>query len=238
MNIQGKIALVTGANRGIGAALVRAFLNHGIGKVYATARDLASLPGFGDNRVVPIQLDITKPSEVERAVQQAGAVDILCNNAGVLNYNTILSASSSELAADMEVNYYGTVRMIQAFAPQIVNNGGGVIVNIISVLGLAPISGMAGYSVSKSALFSATLAARAALKSKKVDVIGVYPGPIDTDMASNMTMPKASVAETADEIVLGIVAGQEDIYPDPTSKQVSTLWSSNPKGVEQYFASL
>ncbi|MDE1900571.1 MAG: SDR family oxidoreductase [Alphaproteobacteria bacterium] len=238
MNIQAKTVLVTGANRGMGAELVRSFLKQGAGKVYAAARTTSSLPDFGDARVVPVQLDITNPAEISAAAQQVGAIDILYNNAGVMHYSDIMTASTAELAADMDVNYYGTVRMMQAFAPVIEKNGGGIIANTISVLGLAPIAAMGGYSVSKSALFSATLAARKVLKPKNINVIAVYPGPIATDMTAGLEMPKASAADTAAEIVKGIIAGQEDVYPDPTSKQVSALWGSNPKSVEQYFASL
>lgn len=238
MNIQGKTVLITGANRGIGAALVRAFLKHGIGKVYAAARNPSSLPDFKDARVVPVQLDITKASEVTAAAQKIGAVDILVNNAGIMTFSGVLTASSADLAADMEVNYFGTIRIIQAFAPLIEKQGGGVIANISSIVGLAPLPVIAGYSASKAALFSATQAARIALKPKKIEVIGIFPGPIDTDLAKNLPIDKASPVDAAEEMVRGIIAGQEDIYPDPTSKHLSTLWSSNPKGLEQFFAKM
>jgi NAD(P)-dependent dehydrogenase (short-subunit alcohol dehydrogenase family) len=238
LSLEGKSVLVTGANRGIGAALVRAFLKQGAGKVYAAARISSSLPDFGDKRIVPVRLDITKAAQINAAADQIGALDVLVNNAGVMHYNGILTATDADLAADMDVNYYATVRMMQAFAPLIDKRGGGVIVNVASVVSLAPVPVMSGYSASKAALFSATLAARAALKAKNIKVIGVYPGPIDTDLAKDLPLSKAPVGDTANEIVAGLIAGAEDIYPDPTAKQVSSLWSGNPKGLEQYFATL
>jgi NAD(P)-dependent dehydrogenase (short-subunit alcohol dehydrogenase family) len=236
MNIEGKSVLVTGANRGIGAALVRAFLKHGVGKVYAAARDPSSLPNFEDIRVTPVQIDVTKSAEVNAAANKMGAIDILVNNAGIMTFANILSASSDELAMDMDVNYYGTLRVMQAFTPLIEKQGGGAIVNIVSIVGLAPPPAISGYSASKAALFSATQAARSTLKPKKIEVFGVFPGPIDTDLAKNLPFDKASPVETAENIVKGIIGGQEDIYPDPTSNQLSSLWNSNPKGLEQFFA--
>ncbi|TCL06328.1 SDR family oxidoreductase [Sodalis ligni] len=238
MNIQEKSVLITGANRGIGAEIVRAFLKYGIGKVYAGVRTLSSLPDFNDARVIPVQLDITKPDDVSAAARQIDAVDILLNNAGIMNYTSILTATTAELSADMDVSYYGTVRMMQAFAPLMEKRGGGVIANVVSVVGLASVPGIEGYSASKAALFSATQAARTALKSKNIRVIGVFPGPIDTDMAKNLPLDKASPADAAEDIVKGIIADQEDIYPDPTSKQLSVLWGGNPKGLEQFFAAM
>jgi NAD(P)-dependent dehydrogenase (short-subunit alcohol dehydrogenase family) len=209
-----------------------------VGQVYAAARVLSSLPDFGDERVVPLRLDFTKPAQIHAAADQIGALDVLVNNAGVMHYTGILTATDADLAADMDVNYYGSVRMMQAFAPLLEKRGGGLIVNVASVLSLAPVPGISGYSASKAALFSATLSARAALKSRRIKVIGVYPGPIDTDLAKDLPLDKASVEDTANEIVQGVSGGAEDIYPDPTSKQVSSLWSGNPKGLEQYFATL
>jgi len=151
MDIKGKTILVTGANRGIGASLVKSLLKNGAGKVYAAARTPASLPDFGDKRVVPLKLDITKPADVAAAAKTTGAVDVLINNAGIANGGDIFADVQS---ADMDVNYYGTTRMVQAYAPLLEKQGGGVIANVISMVGLASIPYLAGYSASKAALFS------------------------------------------------------------------------------------
>ncbi len=238
MDIRKKTVLITGANRGIGAALVRAFLKHGAGKVYAGARNPAQLPDFNDARVVPLELDVTKPSQVEAAAAKASDVDILINNAGAMKAAGIFTASASDMAADMEVNFYGTVRMMQAFVPVLEKRGQGLIANVASVVSLASVPAIAGYSASKAALFSATQAARTELRAKNIKVTGIFPGPIDTDLAKNLTLDKATPDHAAEEIVTGILGDQEDIYPDPTAKQVSGLWGANPKGLEQYFAAL
>ncbi len=238
MNIQGKTVFVTGANRGIGAELVSAFLRHGAGKVYAGARDPQALRDYGDDRVVAVQLDVTKPESVHAAAQKIGELDILVNNAGVMNDNTILTATFAELMTDMDVNYYGTVRVLQTFSPLMGKKEVGVIANVLSVLALAPMSQTAGYSASKAALLSATQAARAILKPQNINVVGIFPGPIDTDMASDRHAEKTSPTVAAEEIVKGLLEDREDIYPDPVSVQVSRFWESNPKGLEHHFATL
>jgi len=238
MDIGKKTVLVTGANRGIGAALVRAFLKHGAGKVYAASRNVAALPDFADSRVTPLELDITKASQIAAAAKQAGDVDILINNAGVMKFGTVLTATPDDLVADMDVNYFGTLAVTRAFVPVLEKQGGGLIANVISVVGLAPLWPAAGYSASKAALFSATQAARVALKEKNIAVTAIFPGPIDTDLAADLKLDKAAPADAAKDIVRGIIAGEEDIYPDPTSKKLSGLWGTNPKALEQFFAAL
>lgn len=238
MDLKSKIVLITGANRGIGAELVKAFLKHDVEKVYAAARNLSSLPDFNDPRVVPLKLDITDKGDVAAAINKVVQIDILVNNAGVMTYNNVVTSSIEALAADMDVNYYGTLRVTQAFTPLIEKRGGGAIVNLNSIVSYAPPLGITAYSASKAALFSATQAQRAILKSKNIEVIGVYPGPIDTDLAKDLPLEKASVVETAENIVKGLAEGQEDIYPDPTSSKLAQLWGTNPKGLEQFFANM
>ncbi|ABR90712.1 Uncharacterized conserved protein [Janthinobacterium sp. Marseille] len=238
MNMQGKSVLVTGANRGIGAALVRALLKQDVSKVYAAARNPSALPDFGDARVVPLQIDVTNPDEVKAAAGKISSLDVLINNAGIMTFAHVLSATPEELAADMDVNYYGTLRVTQAFLPLIEKQGGGAIVNLVSIAGLASVAAISGYSASKAALFSATQAMRIALKAKNIEVIGVFPGPIDTDLAKDLPLDKASADETVDNIVNAIIAGSEDIYPDPTSFPLSDLWKTDPKGLEKFFANM
>ncbi len=232
-----KTAFVSGANRGIGKAIVEALLKQGAQKIYASARNIKDL-AFSDARVVPVQLDITNHESIQKAVALAHDIDLLINNAGALSFGGIVSGGPDALHNDMLVNYFGTLHMVQAFAPALEKKEGGIIANIISIVGLAPIAGIGGYSASKAALASATQALRTELKSKNISVHGIFPGPIDTDMAKEFDMPKTSPAVTADNILAGIAAGHEDIFPDPMSTELSQLWAKDPKGLEKQFASM
>lgn len=238
MKLDNKTVLVSGANRGIGKSLVEALLKQNVKKVYATARNLSDLGIFNDPRVVAIQLDITNREHIRNAVAKASDVNVLINNAGALSFAGVVTGEPEALARDMEVNYFGTLSMVNGFAPVIEKNGGGAIANVISIVGLAAMAGIGGYSASKAALFSATQAMRAELKAKNISVHGIFPGPIDTDMAKEFTMDKASPQSTAQKIVEGIIAGQEDIFPDPMSANLSELWAKNPKELERQFASM
>jgi len=236
MKLDNKNIIVTGANRGIGAAIVRELLKHKVDKVYAAARKTENLPDFGDKRVVPLALDITNSKQVATAVDKARDVHVLINNAGTANFASIVDGAPEVVASDMNTNYYGTLAMIRAFAPVLQKNGKGTIANVSSVVGLAPMAIIGGYSASKAALHSATQAARAELAGRGIHVAGIYPGPIDTDMARDFDMPKASPESTAHAIVAGIIAGDDYIFPDPMSKQVGALWGHDPQALEKQFA--
>ncbi len=236
MKIENKNILVTGANRGIGAAIVRELLKHKVGKVYTAARNVKNLPDFGDKRVVPLAIDITDSRQVADAAKQAKDVNVLINNAGRIAFASIIDGQSDQIAADMNTNYSGTLGMMQAFAPVLQKNGQGVIANVVSIVGLAPMAMIGGYSASKAALHSATQAARIELASRNIHVIGIYPGPIDTEMASDFPIAKTSPAVTAQAIVAGIIEGKDYIFPDPMSEQVGTLWEHDPKALEKQFA--
>jgi NAD(P)-dependent dehydrogenase (short-subunit alcohol dehydrogenase family) len=238
MKLENKTILVTGANRGIGKALVEALLKYPVSRIYAAARKTENLPEFGDNRVVPLKLDITDLDLVKKAAAQAQDVDLLINNAGVATFVSVLSGETDALKYDMAVNYLGTVNMVRSFVPVLEKRGGSAIANIISVVGLASFAASGGYCASKAALFSATQAIRAELKPKGIFVHAIFPGPIDTDMARNLDIQKTGAGVTAENIVKGIVAGQEDIFPDPMAVQWGELWSKDPKGLERQFASL
>jgi NAD(P)-dependent dehydrogenase (short-subunit alcohol dehydrogenase family) len=237
MKLDNKTVFVSGANRGIGKAIVDALLKQKVKKIYAGARKVEDLPKFGDSRVVPIALDITNRAQIQKASQIAGDVEVVINNAGVLSNAGVVSGAPEMLMRDMEVNYFGTLSMVHAFVPVLEKNGGGAIANVISIVGLAPMAGIGGYSASKAALFSATQAMRSELKAKKISVHGIFPGPIDTDMARGFDIQKTSAKQTAENIVAGIIAGQEDIFPDPMSADVGKLWAKDPKGLERQFSS-
>ncbi len=238
MKLDHKTILVSGANRGIGKAIVESLLKQPVKKVYAAARNVADLPDFGDARVVPLALDITNRAQIEAATKLAADIDVLINNAGVLSFAGVVEGEEDALARDMEVNYFGTLSMVRAFVPVIAKQGGGAIANVSSVVGLASMAGIGGYSASKAALFSATQAMRAELKAKNISVHGIFPGPIDTDMARGFEIDKTSPSITAGNILAGLIAGIEDIFPDPMSAQVGEMWTKDPKALERQFAEM
>ena len=235
MKIENTTAFVTGANRGIGKALVEALLDGGAKKVYATARDVAKLP-FTDPRVVKVQLDVTDADSVAAATQGVGDVDLLINNAGVNAASTAFGDIAGH-RSDLEVNYFGVLRVSQALAETIKANKG-AIVNLNSLVSLASMAPIASYSVSKAASHSLTLSLRAELAQFGVSVLGVYPGPIDTDMAKDMPMDKATPADAAAAILAGIETGETHITPDDMSREVVPTWKTNPIAIEESFASM
>jgi NAD(P)-dependent dehydrogenase (short-subunit alcohol dehydrogenase family) len=242
LQVQGRVALVTGANRGIGRALVEALLERGARKVYAAARKpeaLAELVAASEGRVVALRLDITNGTEVQRAAAQADDVDLLINNAGVVGHAFAAFGDGAWLDAgrqEFETNVLGTLRVSQAFAPVLAQHGGGAIANISSVAGLVGFPPLMTYSSSKAALHSITQTTRQLLRGQGTFVAGVYPGPVDTDMAAEITVPKASAASAAHAILDGLEQGLEEIYPDPFAVESGDVYAVNPKGLEQRFA--
>jgi NAD(P)-dependent dehydrogenase (short-subunit alcohol dehydrogenase family) len=237
MKIEGSIALVTGANRGLGKALVAALVEAGAAKVYAAARDVRQVLADG-SRVVPIALDTTKPDQIAAAARQASDLTLLINNAGVLTSYNVLTTTQAELDADFRTNVHGTLAVIKAFLPVLERAlGGATIVNVLSLASLASVPPMGGYSASKAAAYSITQALRAELKAKRIDVLAALPGPIDTDMVKQLALPKTSTAETAAGLLAGIERGEEEIFPDPMARQMSALWNTSPKDFERTFAS-
>ena len=230
--LSGKTVLVTGANRGIGAALVQRLLKTGATKIYAAARNPAALPDFGDARVVPVALDLTDTATIADAVKAAPDVDVLLNNAGIATFAHLSDSTAEEIARDMDTNYYGTLNVVRGFLPQFQARHAGTIVNVISVVGLTPAPILGGYSASKAALQSATQTLRASLKGSGISVLGVYPGPIDTDMARDLPFDKASPESTADLIVKGIEAGETYIFPDPTSQHIGQIWATDGRALD------
>ena len=238
MKVKNSVVLVSGANRGIGRELVKALVNQGAKKVYATARDINSLPSFDSGIVVPIALDVTQPVSVAQAAESASDVNILINNAGVLDFGDILSVSDEQIKRNFDVNFHGTLSMVRAFTPVITKNGEGAIVNLLTLLSLASMPGLSAYNASKAAAWSLHLSLRASLAETSIDVYGVFPGAVDTDMLAGVEMPKTSPAEVANAIVRGIIDKREDIFPDPMSTEVYAAWSKDHKAVEKQFAQM
>lgn len=228
--------LVSGANRGIGAATVRELLKTDVKKVYAAARKPGSLPDFGDARVVPLALDITDEASVTAAARTAADVDVLINNAGTAVFAGFLESPTELIEGDMNTNYYGTLRVIRAFTPLLTARGSGVIANVVSVVGLTSAPGLAGYSASKAALQSLTQTLRVNLKTLGVKVLGIYPGPIDTDMARDIPMDKTSPEQAAAEIVRGVAEGETYIFPDPVAKHIGALWEKDGRTLDTALA--
>lgn len=241
MKIQGSIALVTGANRGIGRALVAQLLTAGAAKVYAGARnsaDLEAVRALDPARVVPLRLDITKPADIAAAAATAADTTLLINNAGVLGSGSVLSSPEDAIRQDMEVNYFGTLALSRAFAPVLEGNGGGALVNLLSVVSFVSMPGIGGYNASKAAAWSLTQSLRAELAQRNISVFSVFPGPIDTDMAKDIPLEKTPPSTVAEEVLAAIEAEQEDVFPDPMSKEVYSGWAADHKAVERQFAAM
>jgi NAD(P)-dependent dehydrogenase (short-subunit alcohol dehydrogenase family) len=231
ITIANKTVLVTGANRGIGKALVEEALNRGAMRVYAGTRQPLAHP---DKRVTPLTLDVTNADQIQAAVGGVESLDILINNAG-LAFNDDLSDRAA-LERHLAVNLFGTYGVTQAFLPSLTRSRG-AIVNILSVAALAALPIIPAYSISKAAAFSLAQSLRALLAGRGVKVHVVLPGPVDTDMARGIEVPKASPESVAQAIFDGVEKGEEDIFPDPMSQSLAESWRSGAvKALERQFA--
>jgi NAD(P)-dependent dehydrogenase (short-subunit alcohol dehydrogenase family) len=236
--IEGTVALVTGASRGIGRALTEALLSRGAKKVYAAARDLDTLRELRDERIVPLQLDVTNPDQVRAAATAAPDVELLFSNAGVqLAIGLEGDGVVDQARREMEVNYFGPLQLLVHLAPAVGRHDGAVI-NVGSTAGLTAVPAIATYSASKAALHSLTQAARALLASQGTSVFGVYPGPVDTDMTRGVALPKTPARDVASAILDGVEAGREDIFPDAFSAGFGQQFESSPKASERQFAAI
>lgn len=240
METSGTVAFVTGANRGIGSALVTALLERGASKVYATARqdaDLVHLTALDTNRVVPIRLDVTDTRRLEQVAREAHDVKILFNNAGVLDFGSVLDAPASAFKRNFDVNCFGLLHTTRAFAPVLTGQRGAV-VNILTLVALASMPGLGVYNASKAAAWSLTQSMRGDLAKQHVKVFSVFPGAVDTDMLKGVAMPKTAPHEVASAVLDGIEADAEDIFPDPMAKQLYSQWASDHKSIEHQFAAM
>ena len=233
MKVSNKNVLVTGANRGIGRAIVEELLSKDVAKVYAAARRTESLPDFGDDRVVPLQLDITVPEQVRKAASIASDVDLLINNAGVLSIGGLLESPLEEIQHDMNVNYFGTLDVVREFVPVLEKRPEAALANVVTIAAFVNFPGLGGYSASKAALWSLSQGIRIELAPKGIAVHTVNPGPIDTDMTRDLPYDKASARDTAADTVAGIENGDADIFPDVGSRQMFDVWSGDYRQLEQ-----
>ena len=238
--IEGKVILITGANRGIGKALASKALELGAKKVYATARDeskLAEVKALDSDRVVTLTLDVTNQEQVSAAAQAASDVEIVINNAGMGTGAQLMSDDVVEKSKlEMDANFYGPMRMGMAFAPILKANGGGAIANVLSVAGLVNFPFAPTYSTSKAAGHSLTQGQRAVLAGQNTLVCGIYPGPIDTDMTAGMTVEKGSTEEVAVAVFEGLAQGTEEIFTDNMARGLAQGMKADAKAVEKSIA--
>lgn len=212
-----RIALVTGANRGLGRRFVQALLDRGAAKVYAGARnpDAVDVPG-----AVPVRLDITDPAQVASAAELASDVQLLVNNAGSGTYSRLLTGDLSDIRLEMETHYFGTLAMARAFAPVLAANGGGAMANVLSVLSWVTVPAADAYSAAKAAELSLTNALRIGLADQKTLVTALHVGYMDTDMAAHVTAPKSDPLVIANLFLDGIEADQPEVVADDLSRTV------------------
>ena len=218
MSIYGKTVLVTGANRGIGQALVTEALARGVQRVYAGTRGSLVHP---DRRVTPLRLDVTSDAQIRAAAEQIGSLDILVNNAGVALYDDLTERAALEQS--LAVNLFGTWGVTEAFLPLLTRSAGSI-VNNVSVMALAPLPLTPAYAISKAAAFNLTQSLRALLAGRGVRVHAVLTGPTDTDMTRGFEIPKASPESVARAIFDGVENGEEDIFPDPMTQSIAEAW--------------
>ena len=233
MTIADKTVLVTGANRGIGRALVEEALNRGAKRVYAGARQPVT---HGDGRVTPLTLDVTNAAQVQRAVDEVDSLDILINNAGVALYDDL--SDRAVLERHLAVNLFGAYGVTQAFLP-LLTGSKGAIVNNLSANALAPLPLIPAYSISKAAAFNMTQSLRVLLAARGVRVHAVLTGLVDTDMTRGLDIPKAAPDTVARGIFDGVENGQEEIFPDPMSESLAQSWRGGAaKALERQYAAL
>ena len=230
MNIANKTILITGANRGIGWALVNEALKRGAKKVYAGTRGSLQVP---DERVTPISLDVTSHSEIQRAADRVDTLDVLINDAGISLQDDL--SNPSMIHQHLAVNCFGLVNVTRAFSPLLTQSKGAV-VNILSLASIASVPFSPAYAISKAAAFSATQSLRMLLARKGVTVQAVFPGPVDTDMTRDLALPKASAESVAVAIFDGLQNGDEDIFPDSMSQSIAEAWRTGVvKALERQF---
>ncbi|MDH5392080.1 MAG: SDR family NAD(P)-dependent oxidoreductase [Gammaproteobacteria bacterium] len=241
-DLKDKIALVTGANRGIGEAYVLHLLQAGAKTIYAAARDLDNLtPLLARNPQVikPVLLDVTNAEHIKALATQIPALDILINNAGIANACSLSADNALQIAhTEMETNYFGPLQLTQALLALLKKSPLAAVINVSSIAGISSFPMMGPYSASKAALHSFTQGLRIELAADKIQVLGVYPGPIDTRMTEAFEMDKPKPSQVAERSFMALDNGELDVMPDDFSAQMYAAFLNHPHELEKAFAQM
>lgn len=236
MNVEGRNILITGANRGIGAAFVEDAKRRGAATIYAAARDIDSITATGVER---IRLDVTDPAQIAAAAAAAGDVHVLVNNAGISTNTPLITGDEENIRREMDTNFYGPLRMIRAFAPALARNGGGAIVNVVSALSwfTTPMAG--AYSASKAAAWSLADSARLELAGQGTHVVAVHMGLVDTDMSDGIPGPKVAAIDVARVALDAVESGAQEVLADDWAAFIKAGLDLDPaERYERIFAAL
>ncbi|GAA2127414.1 SDR family oxidoreductase [Streptomyces synnematoformans] len=225
LRIDGAVALVTGANRGLGRLFARQLLDRGAARVYAAARrpESADLPG-----AVPLRLDVTDADEVRAAAEAAGDVTLVVNNAGVSHWTDLVTGDLSAVRAEMETNFWGTLNVVRAFAPALAAHGGGALLNVLSAQSWFAYPGTNGYHASKAAQWALTNGVRMELAAQGTLVTGLHLGAVDTDFSAAYDGPKGDPAAVARAGLDGVEAGAAEVIADDWSAHVKKSLADDP----------
>lgn len=242
MQLKNAVVLVTGANGGIGKYYIEALRTAGVARIYAGARNpksLTEMVATDSQRIIPISLDIIDQHSVMAAAANCQDVTLLINNAGIGLLKGFISATDlSSARSEMEVNYFGTLAMCRAYAPILKSNGGGAIVNMLSILGKVNFPMNASYSASKAAAILMTQGVRAELAAQGTLVVGVMPGTVDTEGSKHFPPPKVAPEVVAQEALQAVIDQVEDVYPGEQAKEMAAQLLKDPKGLEKMMATM
>ena len=240
MRIEGCVALVTGANRGIGLGFVHQLIRRGARRVYVASRtltDAEAIAAEAPSRLVAIELDVTNPQQVARAAETCPDVSLLINNAGAFSMHTLLEAPDLEACRqEMEVNYFGMLAMCRAFAPVLKQNGGGAIANVLSAGAIRAVPEMGGYGPSKFAARAASNCLRAELAPQGTAVTALIVGSADTRMAAHIKQAKATPEDIAESSLAAIEQGIEEHDTDPGAIAARAHLARDPAGLAKLMA--
>lgn len=242
MKIEGSVVLLTGANGGIGRSYVAELLKRGAAKIYLAVRDPASLSEIlksGDQRLVPLKLDVTDEAQVAEAALTAKDVTLLINNAGYAGgTSAVTTLDVAKARREMDVNYFGLLSLTSAFAPVLKATGGGAIINVASFLSLVTLPIWGTYSASKAAALAATRSLRAELAAQGTAVVGVMPVQVETDMGQGLPAPRVAPQDVAIESLDAVEQRIDEVFPGELTKQRAAAFAADPKAVQAYLSAI